>query len=161
MLKRLRRLAWLTALSCALVALGGVWLSLSVQAGSEPVETPCTATPLTKYLPLSQTGELWFGKPIYKVTNASGRTLHHVTLSSFSGELLPVLGVGVRHGSPWPTKADELVHAPLTLNAGASMWFVGPKDPPIRLGLTWMNEDTPHFEIIEMGSTVPTAVGDS
>lgn len=41
------------------------------------------------------------------------------------------------------------------------MWFVGPKDPPIRLGLSWMNEDTPHFEIIEMGSTVPTAVSDS
>ncbi|GMA64102.1 hypothetical protein NZD89_01965 [Alicyclobacillus fastidiosus] len=152
MLNRLRQRVWLAALSSTVVAFGALWFSLSVQARSGPVETPPASTTLTKYLPLYATGENWFGKPVYKVTNTSGMTLHHVTLSSFSGELLPVLFVGVRHGPLWPASAHELLHAPFTLKPGASMWFVGPRVPPIRLGLTWMNEDNPHFEILEPAS---------
>ncbi len=137
-------------LACGLATFGTVWSASSAEADSQPVAIGHEATELTQYLVLTDTGQMWFGKPIYQVENRSGSTLSHVVLKSLSGESLPVLDVGQSTPRAWPTRSSQIRSAPFTLQAGQSMWFVGPKNPPVQFELLWLASGKhPRFDIIE------------
>ncbi|WAH37423.1 hypothetical protein [Alicyclobacillus dauci] len=102
-----------------------------------------------KRLILATTGDKWFGKDIFQVTNVSSETLTSVSLVSWSNELLPILYVGLKAPAKWPDSSNELLHPPYELEPGQSLWFVGPHAPPVKFALNWLHDGQPQYEIIE------------
>lgn len=105
----------------------------------------------SRRLHLVFTHNTWYGKPIYRLTNQSSTTLAHVSLESWSDESLPILYIGQQQPATWPSDAEALNHPPYLLAPEESLWFVGPRNPPVKFELHWLEGQAPKYEVVEAG----------
>lgn len=124
-----RMISWVILLS--LLACGLVWLHFgrAIVVGSTSDEVPLTMS-------VTYTHQVWHGKPIYVLKNASGKDLQQLTLYSWSEQKLSYLYVGKNP----PTDLSHLhllENPPYTFPMKSSVWFIGPSFPPSRFTVVW------------------------
>ncbi|MCL6633491.1 MAG: hypothetical protein K6T63_12775 [Alicyclobacillus herbarius] len=88
---------------------------------------------------LAPTHLVWRGRPVYRLWNPSPHPLHHIALNSLSEEPLVLLAI-TPTANP-PRFCDPLANPPYTLPAGGSLWFVGPKPPPLKIIVHWQDTE--------------------
>ncbi|GMA57006.1 hypothetical protein C7445_11369 [Alicyclobacillus sacchari] len=140
MARRRRAKPWLRWL--ILIALFWTAIRLMGPLAADVVERPHSAqrTLLSEdavsALQLSATGWTWNGRPVYRVENLSNHVLSHVTITSWQGDLLPILAIS--GDSPRTVPKYPLTNPPYKLPPGYSAWFVGEDEGRPRYVVSWL-----------------------
>jgi hypothetical protein len=94
----------------------------------------------------------WRGKPVYQLINTGEETLQHVTVRSWSKELLPVLRVGATD-APVALLETPLSSPPYAIPPRQSLWFVGPTPPPAQFIVEWQAGGQLHHAYLSVASS--------
>lgn len=147
---RVLRVAGVLVLMCLCIWALGTWHSWHTPNPVSSKAMEGATEDNSVQLSFASTHDVWFGKPIFEVTNDSSITLHHVTIFSWADELLPVLYVGQSAPAEWPLASDEIGKGPFNLPPKESIWFVGPSHGTPHFVLNWLADgNQPKCEVIE------------
>ncbi|GLV12956.1 hypothetical protein Heshes_06400 [Alicyclobacillus hesperidum] len=97
-------------------------------------------------LELSATGWTWNGRPVYRVQNLSNRVLSHVSITSWQGDLLPLLAIS--RESPKSMPEQPLAQPPYQVPPGNSAWFVGEDEGRPRYVVSWLANGEEAYEVV-------------
>lgn len=126
------------------------WIFIVIKTQRVPVSPRAQSEPHAPHLLLQDTGEEWYGKPIYDVSNQSKTELPQITIQSWSEDFLPVLAIGMNVPSNLLQGRESALHPPFTLPPGEKIWFVGPNSPPTQLVVNWLQNGKEQYEVLQI-----------
>lgn len=95
----------------------------------------------------------WYGDPIYALENESDEQLQHVSILSWSEQILPILWVG-RKNDVLPNHFQSPVLPPVSLPAHQMIWFAGPRSEPTvspkHFTIDWLRNGHGQSEIVQV-----------
>lgn len=104
-------------------------------ADTRILRTDAPGAPRLVVVPANDT---WQGKPVFILENESQAPLDHITIQSWSEQLLPVLWIGSSQQSSAIDRSLSVQAPPYNLPAGGQLWFTGPTEPPAKFSVAWL-----------------------
>lgn len=127
---------WVAAAFCvALVALYKLTFGNLLYTRPQAMKSGYPNPTLPK-LSLHSVHAIWYGRPVYVLTNQSNETLPHIVVYNWAGSALTPLEIGTRNAKNLQSSAP-LNHPPYILSPGSSLWFAGSTSPPAKFTVMW------------------------
>jgi hypothetical protein len=93
----------------------------------------------------------WNGDPVYALENKSDEPLRYITVSSWSEQILPIIGVGKTNGAPNLERTTPFP-PPVLLPGHQVAWFAGPRvkaGAPRYFVVTWLMHGDGYSTVVQ------------
>jgi hypothetical protein len=153
--RRFGRFGWFVPIICLFTSLSAfIFIAREMNFHSTETVSEQRLEQETKLTCSLVQGE-WYGDPIYALENESDESLQHISILSWSEQVLPILWVG-RKGDAKPKHIQSPVLPPVNLPAHQMIWFAGPRSEttasPKHFTIDWLRNGHGQSEIVEVQS---------